>query len=719
MQALKVLPPYSIVHKQDWFTVEPYRSRPDSGDGGFLSRSFERHFNERPRLNHVCYLFLTKTTRERSRRCSDFSTLCRGRIVPEEIDGDTVGRFADAVEQFALIAGDSGLIRFYRLSDGDIIGTRQWAGILDRYFALTQHSAGTALPHLEDIRIEPDGMRIGTKVLCVHTLSDLDDLPGHVYASSRYDRLSTERSECRLSFAAPVGVMLPYEHIYNQYIFLDDGTQTLRRMEKTARNMQALSRYSRSNAINKEWLDDYLNEAHSFGLSPVRVHCNVMAWAEDETHLKRLRDDVGARLAQMECTPRHNTVDVPTLFWGAIPGGEGEFPFEETFYSFAPQALCFFSGESCARDSLSPYGIELTDRLSGCPIVVDINDEPMRRGIITNYNKFILGPSGSGKSFFVNHLARQYWEQGSHCVIIDAGNSYEGLCRLINRRTGGRDGIYYTYSDEQPISFNPFYSESGVFDIEKRENIKTLLMTLWKREDEPPARAEEVALSGAVNMFLEAMRKDERIFPSFDSFYEFVDTDYRTALKRKKFRKQDFDIDGFLNILSPYHRGGEYDYLLNSDSRLDLLDKRFIVFEIDAIRDHAILFPIVTIVIMDAFIGKMRRLKGVRKVLFIEEAWKALMKNGMADYVKFLYKTVRKYYGECITITQEIDDLVSSPIVKESIVINSDCKILLDQRKYINKFDGIQSLLGLTDKERDQILSINLDNDPARHYKEV
>lgn len=244
-------------------------------------------------------------------------------------------------------------------------------------------------------------------------------------------------------------------------------------------------------------------------------------------------------------------------------------------------------------------------------------------------------------------------------------------------------------------------------------------MTLWKREDEPPARAEEVALSGAVNMFLEAMRKDERILPSFDSFYEFVDTDYRTALKRKKFRKQDFDIDGFLNILSPYHRGGEYDYLLNNDSRLDLLDKRFIVFEIDAIRDHAILFPIVTIVIMDAFIGKMRRLKGVRKVLFIEEAWKALMKNGMADYVKFLYKTVRKYYGECITITQEIDDLVSSPIVKESIVINSDCKILLDQRKYINKFDGIQSLLGLTDKERDQILSINLDNDPARHYKEV
>ena len=66
-----------------------------------------------------------------------------------------------------------------------------------------------------------------------------------------------------------------------------------------------------------------------------------------------------------------------------------------------------------------------------------------------------------------------------------------------------------------------------------------------------------------------------------------------------------------------------------------------------------------------------------------------------------------------------MEDIISSPIVKESIINNSDCKILLDQRKYLNKFDSIQYLLGLTDKERSQVLSINLANHPNRKYKEV
>lgn len=194
---------------------------------------------------------------------------------------------------------------------------------------------------------------------------------------------------------------------------------------------------------------------------------------------------------------------------------------------------------------------------------------------------------------------------------------------------------------------------------------------------------------------------------------------YRKILERKRVREKDFDLDNFLNVLEPYYKGGEYDYLLNSGKGLDLLNKRFIVFELDNIKEHKILFPVTTLVIMETFIGKMRRLKGTRKVIVIEEAWKALAKEGMAGYIKYLFKTVRKFYGEAVVVTQEVDDIISSPIVKESIINNADCKILLDQRKYMQKFGAIQSLLSLTDKERDQILSINLNNDARRHYKEV
>ena len=361
----------------------------------------------------------------------------------------------------------------------------------------------------------------------------------------------------------------------------------------------------------------------------------------------------------------------------------------------------------------------MVDRLTGKPVFLDISDLPMKRGIITNRNKFILGPSGSGKSFFTNHMVRQHYEQGSHVLLVDTGNSYKGLCELIHRKTGGEDGIYFTYTEENPISFNPFYTDDGVYDIEKKESIKTLILTLWKRDNEPPTRAEEVALSNAVSLFIERIKKDRKMQPSFNTFYEYVKGDYRKVLSAKNVREKDFDIDGFLNVLEPYYRGGEYDYLLNSDKQLDLLSKRFIVFEIDAIKDHKILFPVVTIIIMEVFINKMRHLQGIRKMILIEEAWKAIAKEGMADYIKYLFKTVRKFFGEAIVVTQEVDDIISSPIVKESIINNSDCKILLDQRKYMNKFDAIQAMLGLTDKERAQILSINLANNPNRLYKEV
>ena len=711
-----MLPNYSILHKQDIFITEKYEPDIRRDELSFLSRSFERHFNERPYLHHTCYLFLTKTTKERSRQQSNWNTLCRGFLVPKEIrDKETVERFMEAVGQFESIVNDSGLVRLERLTTEEITGTENEPGIIERY--LTLSADGTTM--LQDMQLNPDGMRIGDKRLCLHTLSDLDDLPGKVKTDGRYERLSTDRSDCRLSYAAPVGVMLPCDHIYNQWIFIDDSNENLSRFEKMAKNMQSLSRYSRSNQINKEWLDEYLNEAHTNGLQSVRCHCNIIAWAENGNELRRVKNDVGSALALMECTPHHNTTDLPALYWAGIPGNEADFPAEETFYTFTGQALCFFTAETCYRNSLSPFGIRMVDRLTGKPVFLDISDLPMKKGVVTNRNKFILGPSGSGKSFFTNHLVRQYWEQGTHILLVDTGNSYKGLCDLIHQKTGGDDGIYFTYKENDPISFNPFFTEDYRYDIEKRDSIKTLILTLWKREDEPPRRSEEVALSNAVSLYIEKIKKNRKIKPNFNSFYDFVRKDYRKILADKNVREKDFDVDGFLNVLEPYYKNGEYGYLLNSDKELDLLNKRFIVFELDVVKDNPILFPVVTIIIMETFINKMRRLQGIRKMILIEEAWKAIAKEGMANYIRYLFKTVRKFYGEAVVVTQEVDDIISSPVVKETIINNSDCKILLDQRKYQNKFDQIQNLLGLTDKERSQILSINLANAANRLYKEV
>ena len=329
-KAVKVLPNYSIVHKQDFFIEESYRPDICKDDLSFLSRSFERHFNERPYLQHTCYLFLTKTTKERNRTTSSFNALTRNFIIPKEMtDRETITRFMESCEQFERIVNDSGLLRMTRLTDEEITGTDTSAGIIEKYFSLSQEDTAC----LQDLSLGAGEMKIGDNYLCLHTLSDPEDLPSNVATDCRYERLSTDRSDCRLSFAAPIGILLTCNHVVNQYLFIDDSAESLRKFEQTARNMHSLSRYSRSNQINREWIEEYLNEAHSKGLTSIRAHCNVMAWSDDREKLKRIKNDVGSQLALMEAKPRHNTVDVPTLFWAAIPGNAGDFPFEESFLS--------------------------------------------------------------------------------------------------------------------------------------------------------------------------------------------------------------------------------------------------------------------------------------------------------------------------------------------------------------------------------------------------
>ena len=456
-----------------------------------------------------------------------------------------------------------------------------------------------------------------------------------------------------------------------------------------------------------------MNEIVALQRFPVKAHFNVLVWTDDKKELKELKTQVSSALAQMDAIAKQETDGAPQVFWAGLPGNEADFPMNDTFDTFAEQATCFLNLETNYRSSVSPMGIRLGDRLTGKPVHVDISDEPVKKGICTNRNKFILGPSGSGKSFFTNHMVRSYYEQGTHIVLVDVGHSYKGLCDLVN-------GYYFTYDEANPIKFNPFYIAQGdSLDTEKKESIKTLLLALWKKDDETFNRSEYVALSIALQTYYKYLETHRETFPCFNTFYEFLRDVFVRILKEDKVKEKDFDVENFLYVLRPYYKGGEFDYLLNATENLELLQERFIVFELDNIKDHPILFPVVTIIIMEVFISKMRKLKGIRKMILIEEAWKAIAKEGMAEYIKYLFKTVRKFFGEAIVVTQEVEDIISSPIIKQAIINNSDCKILLDQSKYQNKFEQIQELLGLTEKEKALVLSMNKSNDPNRKYKEV
>lgn len=710
VKAIKVLPPLTVFHKQDWFLKSSYEADFQKEDQSFLSRSSERFFNERPFLSHSCYLMLTRRPSSRAASTSLFSSLLKKSIVPQETLGaGLLQDFLDSCGQMKRILEDGGFARLHRLREKDLKSSRMGRGLVEQYLFL---STGDEPKILRDINFDR-GLQVGDRQCQLYTLGDAADLPGLCGSRINYERYCTDRTKFSVGFASSLGQLLPCNHIYNQYVFIEDGAQILRKLESKRLRLQSLSAYSRENLIARDATNDFLNEAIAEQRMPVKAHFNLLVWTEQAGELQQLKNMVSSALAQMDAVSKLETLGAPQIFWAGIPGNAADFPMNDTFDTFAPQAACFLNLETGYRSSISPVGIRLGDRLSGKPIHVDISDEPIKRGICTNRNKFILGPSGSGKSFFTNHMVRSYYEQGTHIVLVDVGHSYKGLCDMVQ-------GYYFTYSEANPIRFNPFFiSEGDSLDTEKKESIKTLLLALWKKDDEVFRRSEYVALSNAITGYFQYLEKHPGVFAGFDSFYEFLRDEYGNVLKDERVKDRDFDIGNFLYVLRPYYRGGEFDYLLNAKENIDLLQQRFIVFELDNIKDHPILFPVVTLIIMEVFINKMRKLQGVRKMILIEEAWKALMKEGFAEYIKYLFKTVRKFFGEAIVVTQEVEDIISSPVVKQAIINNSDCKILLDQSKYQNKFDQIQELLGLTDKEKALVLSVNKANEAGRQYKEV
>ncbi|HLZ86859.1 MAG TPA: TraG family conjugative transposon ATPase [Puia sp.] len=709
VKGMRVLPPHTILHLQDWFLTDRYPADFTRDEQSFLARSSERFFHERPWLRQESYLFLTRKPKDRQESSSAFSSLLRGRLLPAEAtDPRMMTEFREPVSQFVRILEDSGLLTIEPLTPEDLRSGPGRAGLIERYCTLSAEDT----PVLRDIEWTPE-MRIGDRHCMLFTLADAEDLPGLCGSRIDYGPYCTDRTRYSIGYASALGPLLPCDHIYNQYLFIDEAGATLKKLESKRLRLQSLAAYSRENAVSEEATNAYLNEALEEQRLPIRAHFNVFAWTENPAEKAGIRNRIGSVIAQLEASPRLETAGAPQIWFAGLPGNEGDFPMNETFRTFAEQAACFLIPEENYRSSRSPFGIRLGDRLTGRPVHVDIDDEPRREGWIGNGNCFVCSGSGGGKSFFMNHLVREYYERGTHVVLIDVGHSYEIQCAL-------HGGYYFTYREDDPIRFNPFFiAEGDELDTEKRESIKTLLLALWKKSSEGHNRAEYVALSSALQGYFEKIARDASVFPCFDSFYEYLKEEFAALLAAEQVKDKDFDLANFLYVLRPFYKGGEFDYLLNARANLDLLRERFIVFELDNIKNHPILFPVVTLIIMELFVGKMRKLKGIRKMIVIEEAWKAIAQEGMAEYIKYLFKTARKFFAKAVVVTQEVEDIVSSEIIRQAIVNNSDIKILLDQSKFQNKFDEIQALLGITDKQKAEILSINKGREPGRIYKDL
>ncbi|MDR3712382.1 MAG: TraG family conjugative transposon ATPase [Puia sp.] len=709
VKALKALPAGTVFHMQDIYTHDQYRADPRKAAKSFLSAASEEFFDGRPYMRHVSRIYLTRKPAGRRSVTSASSALLRGTLVPADtLNQVMIQEFEDCASQFAHILAEAAGIKLRRIGTQELVSSAKKAGIIEQYCHLSQEDDELLL---RDIDFS-DSIRVGDQHCLLFTLADAEHLPAMCSPRLNYERYSTDRTKFAIGFASGLGLLLPFNHIYNQYIVIEDSVEVLKRMERKRLRFQSLSKNSRENAIGHDSTNEFLNEFVSEQRVPVTAHFNVIAWTDNPAELPEIRNKVSSAMSGIDAVAHQEILGSPQIWWAGIPGNAADIPTNECFDTFLEQACCFLIAETNYRNSDSPFGLRFGDRLTGRPLHVDIDDEPRRTGLTQNGNMFILSGSGGGKSFLTNHLCRSYYEQGMHIVVVDVGHSYQVLCNSLK-------GYYFTYTEEDPIKFNPFFlAEGDVFDTEKKESQKSLLLSIWKNQEQGHNRSEYVALSNALQGYYEWQKLHPDVFLCFDTFYEYIRDIYAEKLTQEHVKEKEFDLENFLYVLRPYYKGGEFDFLLNATEQLDLLDQPFIVFELDAIKDSKILFGVTTAVIMDVFMSKVRKLRGVRKMIVIEEAWKAIASSGMAENIRYWVKTLRKFMGKLTLVTQEIEDIISSPVIKQAIINNSDCRILLDQSKFQNKFDFIQELLGVSEKQKAEILSINKGHDPGRVYKD-
>ena len=709
--AIQLLPDYTIVHKQDVFMRKAYRAEKVAG---FLERAYEEHFDGREYLDHKCRLWLSFSSRKNIRGGSSGLLGLTGAGLPS---GAEISRCLTAAEQFAAMLNGNGLWTLRRLTERDIFGKMPGqaghdgsVGILQDYLNFMDEGPDV----LSDIQVEPAGLRIGNKSIVCHLFADLDQLPGEVASCKRVSALSTENSVVSLSYLNEIGQALDCEHVVNWFCVKEPLKDIHGSLDSKRRQMQSMSAKNAENRKYAEEINEYLETAAVQQMSTVRCHVSILSAQETPG---RAGSDVATAISKLGITPAQDIANAPAQFWCSIPGNESGLAFSEYMTMELQSALCLnlFDG----FDTGIPGGVlKMSDRIRLVPQRFDIQELALELGLIENYNVFLLGPSGSGKSFFMNKYLRACYMAGAHEFLIDQGDSYRALCHIIKEESDGKDGIYYTFEKGKPISFNPFRNVKRFrqSDSEAMNFLFTLMVTLWKNGKVEISSSAEKYVRESISQFLRQWPEGDD--PVFNDYFEYVRDVFGDLLKAEEAGKEYFDLKDFLISLEQFYKGGPYDYLLNSAESVNILEDRFVVFEIDHIKGDPVIYPITTLVIMDAFMEKMTSNSDF-KVMCIEEAWKAIMGTQMATYMLELWKTARKHRTSAMVVTQELKDITSSPIIKDSIVENSGVKILLDQTKYVNRFDVLASELSLSEDDKAMVLSLNRLKIPGASGREV
>ncbi len=719
------------IHKQDIFTRKQFEAD-DNSPKEFLSESYFRYFTGRTYTDSECYLVITQEAKKSRlfsydpKKWRDF--LVKIRKVQDQLrDGGVKVEF---------------------------LNKKQTNEYVDRYFAMNFTDKTISM---SNFKVDDECIEMGDKRCKVYGLVDVDyaNLPGMVRPFSNIEVNNTSMPVDLLSHIDSIPGAETV--IYNQMIFMPNQKRELSLLDKKKNRHSSIPNPSNEMAVEdiKRVQEVIARESKQL----VYTHYNLVVCTDIDTDIQKCTNHLENQFGRMGIHISKRAYNQLELFVNSFPGNcYGMSEDYDRFLTLSDAATCLLYKENIQHSEDTPLKICYTDR-QGVPVAIDITGKEGRNKLTDNSNFFCLGPSGSGKSFHMNSVVRQLWEQNTDVVMVDTGNSYEGLCEYVG-------GKYISYTEEKPITMNPFRIKREELNVEKTGFLKNLILLIWKGSQATISKTEDRLIDQVITEYygvyfngfdgftppqredlrqsllvddrnnnrnhqeneaereeridkeidsIEARRKELKVETlSFNTFYEYSVQRIPDICHENNLTG--VDISTYRYMMKDFYRGGNHDKILNEDMDGSLFDETFIVFEIDAIKDDPLLFPIVTLIIMDVFLQKMR-IKKNRKVLVIEEAWKAIASPLMAEYIKYLYKTARKFWASVGVVTQEIQDIIGSPVVKEAIINNSDVVMLLDQSKFKERFDNIKAILGLTDVDCKKIFTINrLENKTGRSF---
>lgn len=719
------------IHKQDIFIRKQFED--GSGDQHeFLSAAYFRYFNGRHYTDSVCYLTIT----QESKKSRLFS-----------FDNKKWRDFLVKIRKVHDLLHDAGVQAVF-------LNETEASSYVDRFFAMDFKNKTVSMTNF---KASDENLSMGDKRCKVYSLVDVDcvSLPSLIRP---YSNIEVNNSEMPVDLLSAIDSIPNAETVvYNQIIFLPNQKRELALLDKKKNRHASIPNPGNQMAVEdiKRVQEVIARESKQL----VYTHYNLIVAVPADTDLQKCTNHLENTFSRLGIHISKRAYNQLELFVSSFPGNCYSMSEDyDRFLTLSDAAMCLMYKERIQQSEETPLKIYYTDR-QGVPVAIDITGKEGKYKLTDNSNFFCLGPSGSGKSFHMNSVVRQLYEQGTDVVMVDTGNSYEGLCEYLN-------GKYISYTEEKPITMNPFRINRAELNVEKTGFLKNLVLLIWKgsqgtvtktedrlieqviteyydtyfngfegftvtqREDlqkslqidernhndrrDESERERDARIDRMINE-MERRRKELKVKElSFNSFYEF--SVQRIPDICSENRISGIDLSTYRYMMKDFYRGGNHEKTLNENMDSSLFDETFIVFEIDSIKDDPLLFPLVTLIIMDVFLQKMR-IKKNRKVLVIEEAWKAIASPLMAEYIKFMYKTARKFWASVGVVTQEIQDIIGSPIVKEAIINNSDVVMLLDQSKFRERFDEIKAILGLTDVDCKKIFTVNrLENKEGRSF---